>query len=252
MPSTAITGDLIVQGNAGGRGTLGLFRPARRASARQHGRRRRRLFAQQLPPHVLDRRSCRSWPATATELWIDLTGATTVQDVIDLRERHHVGTTTARRPSRPGSPPPATGSSWSTRARWRRATSRCEPPKAARPPTTRVCANGRRRRPTSNTGAGGSYSLTSEDRHTLEVDSVYNSLIRLRTALQSGDTGAIGEAIERIDVDLNRVDFRPRRDRLAAANARYRRKRGSKTRTCSSSRPCRTKSTSTWSKRSRT
>ena len=54
---------------------------------------------------------------------------------------------------------------------------------------------------------GGNYVLTSEDRHTFEVDSVYNSLIRLRKALQDGDSVAIGEAIERIDVDLNRVIF---------------------------------------------
>jgi flagellin-like hook-associated protein FlgL len=53
----------------------------------------------------------------------------------------------------------------------------------------------------------GNQVLTSNDRHTFEVDSVYNSLIRLRTALQNGDSEAIGEAVDRIDVDLNRVIF---------------------------------------------
>jgi flagellar hook-associated protein 3 FlgL len=49
--------------------------------------------------------------------------------------------------------------------------------------------------------------LASEDRHTLEVDSVYNSLIRLREALEAADEAAVSEAIDRIDVDLNRVNF---------------------------------------------
>ena len=91
----------------------------------------------------------------------------------------------------------------------------------------------------------------SEDRHTFEVDSVYNSLIRLRTALQSGDSEAIGEAVERIDVDLNRVIFArgeigTRLQTLdAVANAARRRERAA------ASRPSRTKSTSTWSRRFR-
>jgi len=54
---------------------------------------------------------------------------------------------------------------------------------------------------------GGNYVLTSADRHTLEVDSVFNSLLRLRAALESNNTPEVGRAIERIDVDLSRINF---------------------------------------------
>jgi flagellin-like hook-associated protein FlgL len=49
--------------------------------------------------------------------------------------------------------------------------------------------------------------LVSEDRHTLEVDSVFNSLVRLRTALENNDVAELGRALERLDVDLTRVNF---------------------------------------------
>ena len=49
--------------------------------------------------------------------------------------------------------------------------------------------------------------LTSEDRHTLEADSVFNTLLRLRTALEQGDEGEISRAIERLDQDTDRVNF---------------------------------------------
>jgi flagellar hook-associated protein 3 FlgL len=50
-------------------------------------------------------------------------------------------------------------------------------------------------------------TLATDDRHTQEVDSVFNTLIRLRGALESGDVNAISEAIDRLDVDLDRVNF---------------------------------------------
>lgn len=50
-------------------------------------------------------------------------------------------------------------------------------------------------------------SLTADDRHTIETDSIFNSLIRLRTSLEQGDIPAIGKAIERIDEDLDRINF---------------------------------------------
>jgi len=53
----------------------------------------------------------------------------------------------------------------------------------------------------------GNYVLGSEDRHTLEVDSVFNSLIRLRAALENGDTIELGRAIARLDADFTRVNF---------------------------------------------
>jgi flagellin-like hook-associated protein FlgL len=55
--------------------------------------------------------------------------------------------------------------------------------------------------------ADGNYVLTSADRHTLEADSVFNTLIRLRSALEQGNVVEIGRAIERLDVDLNRMNF---------------------------------------------
>ncbi len=53
--------------------------------------------------------------------------------------------------------------------------------------------------------AGG--SLASEDRNTLEVDSVFTTLIRMRDALKAGDEIALGNEMGRLDRDLNRVNF---------------------------------------------
>lgn len=50
-------------------------------------------------------------------------------------------------------------------------------------------------------------TLAAEDRHTLEVDSAFNTLIRLRDALRNDDFPAIGDEINRIDEDLSRVSF---------------------------------------------
>jgi flagellar hook-associated protein 3 FlgL len=49
--------------------------------------------------------------------------------------------------------------------------------------------------------------LQSDDRHTLETESVFNTLLRLRTALETNDTEEIGRSLERLDVDLERVSF---------------------------------------------
>ncbi|MGD9632294.1 MAG: flagellar hook-associated protein FlgL [Pirellulales bacterium] len=57
------------------------------------------------------------------------------------------------------------------------------------------------------TDGSGNQVLTSQDRNTIEVDSVFNSMIRLRTAIQDADAVAIGAAVERLDVDLDRVTF---------------------------------------------
>jgi flagellin-like hook-associated protein FlgL len=55
--------------------------------------------------------------------------------------------------------------------------------------------------------ADGNFVLASEDRHTLETDSVFNTLIRLRTALEQGSVEEIGRSIDRLDTDLSRVNF---------------------------------------------
>jgi flagellar hook-associated protein 3 FlgL len=55
--------------------------------------------------------------------------------------------------------------------------------------------------------AGATQILTSEDRHTHETDSVFNSLLRLRTALEQGDPAEIGRSIERLDEGMSRISF---------------------------------------------
>lgn len=50
-------------------------------------------------------------------------------------------------------------------------------------------------------------TLTASDRHTLESDSAFNTLIRLREAILAEDYPAMGREINRIDTDLDRVNF---------------------------------------------
>ena len=53
----------------------------------------------------------------------------------------------------------------------------------------------------------GNQVLTSEDRHTLETDSIFNTLLRLRSALEAGNIEEIGRAIDRLDADTNRLNL---------------------------------------------
>ncbi|MCI0332229.1 MAG: hypothetical protein L0228_03260 [Planctomycetes bacterium] len=53
----------------------------------------------------------------------------------------------------------------------------------------------------------GNLVLASSDRHTLETDSVFNTLIRLRTALETHNVEEIGRSLERLDADINRLNF---------------------------------------------
>ncbi len=141
-----------------------------------------------------------------SELWIDATGAKTVQDVIDLVNNHvknNNGTTAIQaRLAATGNGIELIDSSTSTTGDL---TVRAAEGSQVAQLLGFVPAG--ETEASSNTGPGGDYSLTSEDRHTYEVDSVYNTLIRLRKALQDSDPVAIGEAVDRIDVDLNRVTF---------------------------------------------
>ena len=50
-------------------------------------------------------------------------------------------------------------------------------------------------------------SITSEDRNTVEADSVFDTLIRLRDALIAEDYTTVGNEINNIDEDLDRVNF---------------------------------------------
>jgi flagellar hook-associated protein 3 FlgL len=60
---------------------------------------------------------------------------------------------------------------------------------------------------TSAPDGSGNFVLQSEDRHTLETDSVFNTLLRLRTALEEGSVEEISRAIGRLDNDLSRVNI---------------------------------------------
>lgn len=55
--------------------------------------------------------------------------------------------------------------------------------------------------------ATGPGILSTDDRHTLEVDSVFNTLLRLRTALQNDDIPGIGDALGRLEEDFDRINF---------------------------------------------
>jgi flagellar hook-associated protein 3 FlgL len=201
--STVTTGDLIVQGNAAAE-TLGFVSPGA-ASISDNTANLAGDFTLNSYQHtqaddlVIVSRD-------GTELWIDVTGAKTVQDVIDLVNNHsrnnNATTAVEARLSATGNGIELVDTSTVTTGDL--TVRAAEGSQAAQLlgfiPQGATQAS-------SSTGSGGSYSLTSEDRNTLEVDSVYNTLIRLRTALQDGDPVAIQEAVDRIDVDLNRVIF---------------------------------------------
>lgn len=53
----------------------------------------------------------------------------------------------------------------------------------------------------------GSATLASDDRHTLEVDSVFTTLIRMREALLGNETEQLGRELNRLDDDIDRVTF---------------------------------------------
>ncbi len=50
-------------------------------------------------------------------------------------------------------------------------------------------------------------TLSSEDRNTIEVDGVFNTLLRLRSALQENDVQRLGRELGRLDLDLDRINF---------------------------------------------
>jgi flagellin-like hook-associated protein FlgL len=49
--------------------------------------------------------------------------------------------------------------------------------------------------------------LKSEDKNTFETDSVFNTLLRLRTALETNNDIEIGRSLERLDTDISRMNF---------------------------------------------
>jgi flagellin-like hook-associated protein FlgL len=142
-----------------------------------------------------------------TQLSINLSSARTVQDVIDLINNHtfnHSGTTSLlARLARTGNGIELVDSS-----------------SVVIGDLTVAAMNGSRAAeffgflPTGQTqisanspDLNGNYVIQSADRHTLEADGVFNTLIRLRAALETGDLVQIGRSVERIDQDLARVNF---------------------------------------------
>jgi len=202
--STVTTGDLIVQGGAAAE-YLGFTSPGA-ASVSDNTVNGGGNYTLNSYRHTLEDDFV-IVTRDGAELWIDATGATTVQEVID-RVNSHVknnnGTTAVlARLAATGNGIELVDSSTSTigdltiRA--------AEGSQAAQLlgfiplGDTEVSSN--------ITDGSGNYTFTSEDRNTIEVDSVFNSLLRLRTAIEAGDSVAIGEAVERLDVDLDRVTF---------------------------------------------
>lgn len=57
------------------------------------------------------------------------------------------------------------------------------------------------------TTEGANQVLKSEDRNTLETDSVFNTLLRLRTALETANIEEIGQSLERLDADMSRLNL---------------------------------------------
>ena len=147
--------------------------------------------------------------ADGTELWVDLANAHTVQDVIDRINNN---------PANNGSPAKQivarlaqTGNGIElvdqTGGGGTLSVSAAEGSAAAQ--YLGFVAKGQTSsNPLSvRTDGSGNQVLTSEDRHTLETESLFNTLLRLKNALQANDTEEIGRTIDRLDVDISRVNF---------------------------------------------
>jgi flagellar hook-associated protein 3 FlgL len=142
-----------------------------------------------------------------TQFSINLANATTVQDVIDRINSHvanNAGTTAVlARLAETGNGIELVDASTATTGPL--TVSTVEGSRAAE--FLGFVASGQTQTTSTAVDGSGNYVLQSEDRHTLETDSVFNSLLRLRSALEDGDAPEIGRAIERLDVDLNRINL---------------------------------------------
>jgi flagellar hook-associated protein 3 len=148
--------------------------------------------------------------ADGKKLWIDLGGAKTVQDVIDRinnNPANNTGTThiTARLATT-GNGIELVDSSTGSGAL---SVSSVEGKGSQAAQYLGFVASGATSSDPSAVTVDGSghQVLKSEDRNTQEVDSVFNSLLRLKSALQSGDVDAIGRAAGSISNDLTRLSF---------------------------------------------
>jgi flagellar hook-associated protein 3 FlgL len=134
---------------------------------------------------------------SGNRLYFDLAGAETVQDVIDRINSNPLNTTVTAQLATSGNGIQLVDSSVGAGTL---AVESAEGSQAAKflgfIPNGAVSVNG-----------SGAQVLTSEDRHTLEADGVFNTLLRLRAALEEGNVEDIGRAINQLDVDISRVNF---------------------------------------------
>jgi flagellin-like hook-associated protein FlgL len=140
-----------------------------------------------------------------TQLWIDLAGAETVQDVIDrINANPNAGpTSVTARLAIVGNGIELVDASTGTGT----LTVQSIEGSAAAHHLGFVAAGQTSSDPADVQVSGANQVLTSEDRHTYETDSVFNALLRLRTALDQGDVPEIGRSIERLDEGMNRINF---------------------------------------------
>jgi flagellin-like hook-associated protein FlgL len=141
-----------------------------------------------------------------TELWIDLAGAETVQDVIDRinTSASTAGASLTARLAITGNGIELVDGSAGTGTLTVRS---LEGSQAAE--YLGFVAEGATDSDPSDVALDGlgNQVLTSEDRHTFEADSLFNTLMRLRTALREGDQEEIGRSLARLDEDFARVNF---------------------------------------------
>src|SRR5262249_55462903 len=60
---------------------------------------------------------------------------------------------------------------------------------------------------TSTSGSGGNYVLQSADTHSIQPEGMFNTLIRLKQALQANNAEGIAQAVTSLRTDISRVAF---------------------------------------------
>ena len=159
---------------------------------------KRDSFQENPPPFVADFTITASDGVGTVDLPIDVSGAETVQDVIDLINNHSLNNTAGV----------------AVLARLNVTGNGIELVDGAGQPLTMTSAEGSQaaeylgllpQGATTITSAGG--VLSGTDTHYLDTSSVFTTLIRLRDALAANDITAIERAISGIDADLDRVTF---------------------------------------------
>jgi flagellar hook-associated protein 3 FlgL len=142
-----------------------------------------------------------------TQLAINLAGASTVQDVMDLinnNAANNTGTTAVvARLAASGNGIELVDESTVTTGNLIVQT--VEGSQAAH--YLGFVAAGQTQTSSNTTNGSGAYVLQGEDRSTIESDSVFNTLLRLKKALEENNTEEIGRSIDRLDTDISRVNF---------------------------------------------